>query len=174
MLQHVVEMDPTYAPAWEELGLRATTTPTTPMAARRCSSSPTRPASTRLQLDPNLIVAAGQLITNRVERGELGKAYQAAQALVKRRPDSAQAHFVMSYVYRYAGMLEQATGMRHRAGARSRQLHLPLVRMGVHGIGQDGARGGLCSPRCRLGVGGLCHCRPCCCVRAKLPRRAKP
>ena len=61
-----------------------------------------------MTLDPNLTVAAGQLITNRVERGELGKAYEAAQALVKRRPESAQAHFVMSYVYRYAGMLEQA------------------------------------------------------------------
>jgi hypothetical protein len=55
-----------------------------------------------------LTVAAGQLITNRVERGELGKAYRSAQELVKRRPESAQAHFVMSYVYRYAGMLEQA------------------------------------------------------------------
>ena len=62
-----------------------------------------------LALDPNRSVAAGQLITNRVERGELGKAYEAAQALVKRRPESAQAHFVLGYVYRYAGMLEQAT-----------------------------------------------------------------
>jgi len=62
-----------------------------------------------LTLDPNLIVAAGQLITNWVERGELGKAYQEAQALVQRRPDAAEAHFVMSYVYRYAGMLPQAT-----------------------------------------------------------------
>ena len=55
-------------------------------------------------------MAAGQLITNRVERGELGKAYEGAQALVKRRPESAQAHFVMGYVYRYAGMLEKAAG----------------------------------------------------------------
>jgi tetratricopeptide (TPR) repeat protein len=60
-------------------------------------------------LDPNREVAAGQLITNRVERGELGKANEAAQALVKRRPESARAHFVMGYVYRYAGMLERAT-----------------------------------------------------------------
>jgi tetratricopeptide (TPR) repeat protein len=60
-------------------------------------------------MDPNRVVAAGQLIANRVERGELGKAYQAAQALVKRRPESAQAHFVMGYVYRYAGMLEEST-----------------------------------------------------------------
>jgi len=44
-----------------------------------------------------------------VERGELGTAYKQALALVKRRPDSPQAHFTMGYVYRYAGMLEQST-----------------------------------------------------------------
>ena len=44
-----------------------------------------------------------------METGELGKAYQAAQAFVRRRPENAQAHFALSYVYRYAGMLEQAT-----------------------------------------------------------------
>ncbi|MFZ3264101.1 MAG: hypothetical protein WA172_08870 [Terriglobales bacterium] len=36
-----------------------------------------------LALDPNLQLAAGQLITNRVERGESGKAYAEAQALVQ-------------------------------------------------------------------------------------------
>ena len=44
-------------------------------------------------LDPNRIVAAGQIIANRVERGELGKAYQAAQALVQRLPESAAGPF---------------------------------------------------------------------------------
>jgi hypothetical protein len=39
----------------------------------------------------------------------LGKAYQAAESFIKRRPENAQAHFALSYVYRYAGMLEQAT-----------------------------------------------------------------
>jgi len=29
--------------------------------------------------------------------------------MVKRRPESAQAHFAVSVVYRYAGMLEQST-----------------------------------------------------------------
>jgi tetratricopeptide (TPR) repeat protein len=62
-----------------------------------------------IELDPNRLFAAGHLITNRVERGELGKAYLEAQAMVKRRPESAEAHFTMSFVYRYAGMLEQAT-----------------------------------------------------------------
>jgi tetratricopeptide (TPR) repeat protein len=39
----------------------------------------------------------------------LEKAYQQAQALLKRRPQSPQAHFTMGYVYRYAGMLQQST-----------------------------------------------------------------
>jgi hypothetical protein len=49
------------------------------------------------------------LITNRVERAELGRAYDAATDLVRRRPQSADAHFALSYVLRYAGMQEKAT-----------------------------------------------------------------
>jgi len=60
-------------------------------------------------LDPNRMLAASHLITNRVERGELGRAYDAATDLVRRRAQSADAHFALSYVLRYAGMLEQAT-----------------------------------------------------------------
>jgi tetratricopeptide (TPR) repeat protein len=62
-----------------------------------------------LALDPNLVAAASSLIVNRVERGELGRAYEAATELVKRRPQSADAHFALSYVLRYAGMQEKAT-----------------------------------------------------------------
>lgn len=46
-----------------------------------------------LLLDPNLVFAAGQLITNRAERGELVKAYQEALVLLDQRPESALAHF---------------------------------------------------------------------------------
>jgi tetratricopeptide (TPR) repeat protein len=49
------------------------------------------------------------LIVNRVERGELGRADEAATDLVARRPQSADAHFALSYVLRYAGMQEKAT-----------------------------------------------------------------
>ncbi len=61
-----------------------------------------------LALDPNLMAAASQLIVNRVDRGEVGKAYEAAEALVKRRPENATAHFTLGYVQRYAGMLEES------------------------------------------------------------------
>jgi hypothetical protein len=109
VLQHVVEMDPDYAPAWQELGLRAYYDATYSDGGETMFQLSNSACERALQLDPNLTLAAGQLITNRVERGELAKAYEAAQALVKRQPDSAQAHFVMSYVYRYAGMLPEAT-----------------------------------------------------------------
>jgi serine/threonine protein kinase len=109
VLQTVVKMDANYAPAWQELGLRAYYDATYSNGGETMFQLSNQACERAVQLDPNLTIAAGQLITNRVERGELGKAYEAAQALVKRRPDSAQAHFVMSYVYRYAGMLEEAT-----------------------------------------------------------------
>jgi len=109
VLQNVVQMDPAYAPAWEQLGLRAYYDSTYSDGGEPMFQLSNQACEKALQLDPNLTLAAGQLITNRVERGELGKAYQAAQELVKRRPESAQAHFVSSYVYRYAGMLHEAS-----------------------------------------------------------------
>ena len=108
VLEHVVEVDPTYAPAWEQLGQRCYYDADYSDGGEAMFQRSNQACERAIALDPNRIVAAGQLITNRVERGELGKAYLAAQELVKRRADSAQAHFVMSYVYRYAGMLEQA------------------------------------------------------------------
>jgi eukaryotic-like serine/threonine-protein kinase len=108
MLERTVGMDPTYAPAWEALGLRyyydATYSDGGEDVFQRSNSSYER----ALTLDPNRMLAAGQSITNRVERGELAKAYESAREFVKRRPESAQAHFTLAVVLRYGGMLEES------------------------------------------------------------------
>src|SRR5438876_3819566 len=95
MLERAVGMDPSYATAWAALGLRyyydATYSNGGELIFQRSNSALER----ALALDPNLIVAAGQLIANRTERGELTKAYADAKALVKRKPESAQAHFYL-------------------------------------------------------------------------------
>jgi serine/threonine protein kinase/tetratricopeptide (TPR) repeat protein len=108
VLEHVVAVDPTYAPAWEQLGWRCYFDADYSDGGEPMFQRSNQACERALELDPNRLTAARQLIANRVERGELGKAYQAAQALVKRRPESAEAHFALGYVYRYAGMLEQS------------------------------------------------------------------
>jgi len=115
VLQQVVQMDPTYAPAWQELGLRSYFDATYSDGGERMMQQSNDAYAKALQLDPNLTLALGQQITNSVERGELGKAYEAAQALLKSRPNSAQAHFALSYVFRYAGMLKEAAAECNRA-----------------------------------------------------------
>jgi TolB-like protein len=108
VLEHVVEVDPSYAPAWEQLCVRTYYDADYSDGGEPMFQRSNQACTRAVELDPNRIVAAGQLINNSVERGELGKAYLAAQALVKRRPESPQAHFTMGYVYRYAGMLQQS------------------------------------------------------------------
>ena len=79
MLEHVVAAPiPTYAPAWEELGLRYYYDSSYSDGGEEMFQRSNQAYERALALDPNRIVAAGQLITNRVERGELGKAYEAA------------------------------------------------------------------------------------------------
>ena len=108
VLEHVVVMDPSYAPAWEELGLRYYYDATYSNGGEDVFQRSNTSFERALELDPNRILAAGDLITSRVERGEVARAYQEAKALVKRRPEGAQAHFTLAYVLRYAGMLEEA------------------------------------------------------------------
>jgi eukaryotic-like serine/threonine-protein kinase len=109
MLERSVGVDPSYAPAWANLGLRYYYDSTFALAGPAVLDRSNSAYERALALDPNLVLAAGQLITNHVELGELAKAYSDAQALLHRRSDSAQAHFTLSYVLRYAGLLDEAT-----------------------------------------------------------------
>ncbi len=108
-LESAVEIDPNYAPAWSEIGQRYYYDATYSMGGEQMFQNSNAALERALKLDPNLIAGATQLVVNRVDRGELTKAYESAAELVKRRPESAQAHFALGYVQRYAGMLEEAT-----------------------------------------------------------------
>ena len=108
MLERATTLDPNYAPAWEELGLRYFYDATYSDGGEDMFQRSNLAYEQALELDPNRIMAAGQLIDNRVSRGELSKAYAEARELVKRRPENALAHFTLAYVLRYAGMLEQS------------------------------------------------------------------
>jgi serine/threonine protein kinase len=93
MLERAVGLDPTYAPAWQSLGIRYYFDSQYSSGGEDAFQKSNAAFERALVLDPNLILAAGSLINHRVERGDLTKAYKEARALVKRRPQSAQAHF---------------------------------------------------------------------------------
>ena len=109
VLEHVVGEDRNYAPAWEALGQRYYFDSLYGGGGESMFQRSNAAYERALALDPNRVAAASNLIVNRVERGELGRAYDAAMDLVRRRPQSGDAHFALSYVLRYAGMQEKAT-----------------------------------------------------------------
>ena len=108
MLERAVGLDSTYAPAWRALGERYYYYSHYASGGGAIFERSTAAYERALALDPDFSDAAGQLITNRVERSELGKAYRDAKALVERHPENPTAHFALSYVLRYGGMLQEA------------------------------------------------------------------
>ncbi len=108
MLEHAVALDPNYAPAWAALGKRYYYDGHYSDGGEPAYHHAEAAGQRALALDPNLTAAAADLIELRVEESELDAAYDEAADLVKRRPTSAAAHFSLSYVLRYAGLLEDA------------------------------------------------------------------
>jgi serine/threonine protein kinase len=108
MLEWAVGIDPDYAPAWEALGQRYYFDATFGEGGEGVFQESNEAYERAIKLDPNRVTAASLLVINRVERGDLGRAYDAATDLVRRRPQNADAHFALSYVLRYGGMLERA------------------------------------------------------------------
>lgn len=108
MLERAVALDSTYAPAWLALGRRyyAESHYSTPHSGEmELYEAAVKKA---LEIDPDYVGASAALTLGQVERGQLVEGYKAARELVSRRPDSADAHFIVSYVLRYAGLLSEA------------------------------------------------------------------
>ena len=108
MLEHAVGLDPTYAPAWDALGRRYYFDAAYYGGGEAVMKRSDNAYERAVALDPNLVSARAHLTQNRVERGELAKAYQEAEELLRLRPEAAQAHFTMAYVLRYAGVLTES------------------------------------------------------------------
>ena len=105
MLERAVGLDPTYAPAWDALGRRYYFDAAYFGGGEAVMKRSDNAYERAIALDSGLLSARAHLTQNRVERGELAKAYQDAEELIRMRPEAAQGHFTMAYVLRYAGVL---------------------------------------------------------------------
>jgi eukaryotic-like serine/threonine-protein kinase len=108
MLERAVGLDPNYAPAWAYLGVRYNYDGAYSNGGVEMRKRSNAALEKAISLDPNYSFAAAWLIANRVEQGELAKAYRDAKALVARHPENAQAHFTLGYVLRYGGAMEES------------------------------------------------------------------
>jgi tetratricopeptide (TPR) repeat protein len=107
-LERSVQLDPSYAPAWVALANRYYYAFQYNNAGEEKRTRAEAAHQKALALDPQLIPARRGLIVLRTEAGDLTRAYQDARELVRMRPESGDAHFALSYVLRYAGLLDEA------------------------------------------------------------------
>ena len=105
-LEESVSLDSGYAPAWDELAWRYYIDYAYGNGREAALDKVMQAQIRQVRLDPNGI---GNTITIQTEQGKLGAAYDEAVNLLQRRPDSSSAHYEMSYVLRYAGLLDEAS-----------------------------------------------------------------
>ena len=108
LLERSVALDPSYAPAWSALGDRHYYDGTYSDGGQRALERSQADSERALSLDPQLVDASERLILLRAEGGDLNTAWDEVTELLRRRPDSAEAHFTLGYVLRYAGLLEES------------------------------------------------------------------
>jgi serine/threonine protein kinase/TolB-like protein len=108
MMERAVTLDPEYAPAWLALARRYYVEARYGDGHEDLMERYVTATERALALDPEYITAGARLTAYYTEKGELAKSYQVCRDLIRRRPDNADAHFWLSYVLRYAGLLDES------------------------------------------------------------------
>jgi serine/threonine protein kinase/DNA-binding winged helix-turn-helix (wHTH) protein len=108
MLEQSVQLDGRYPPAWLALSLRYYHDGREAGGGPAMVQKSDEACEHALALDPDSLEAANELALHQVERGDLIPAYRQAQEQLRRHPDSGVAHHLLSYVLRYAGVLDEA------------------------------------------------------------------
>lgn len=103
-LEQSVSIDGGYAPAWGQLGWRYYIDYHYGNGGDAAKAKLLHAFQRQFELDPN----APPWITVRVEQGDLDGAYRQMADLLQKRPDFSGGYFGMSYVLRYAGLLDEA------------------------------------------------------------------
>lgn len=103
-LEESLSLDSGYAPALGELGWRYYLDYRYGNGGEAAKAKCLQAFKHQFELDPN----APAWTTIRVEQGDLDGAYDQDAELLRKRPDFSGSHFALSYILRYAGLLEES------------------------------------------------------------------
>ncbi len=103
-LDQSIALDGSYAPAWHQLAWRHYIDYQYGTGGQSAKARSLAAYARERELDPN----AEPWISLRVEQGDLQGAYDEVSDFMRRHPQNSSLHFGVSYVLRYAGLLDES------------------------------------------------------------------
>lgn len=118
MFEKSVEVDPNYALAWAHLGRAYTAVASFQFGGREYHTKALTAYERSLALNPELVEARIFMSNLLTDTNQVERAVPLLRAVIEVHPDNAEAHWELSYAYRFAGMLEASI----EEGERARRL----------------------------------------------------
>ena len=108
LLEKSIALDPGYAPAYAELGSRHELAAVYGLGGTLQTKEAEEAYSKALSLNRELLDALSGLARVYTDVGQSDKAIGLLRDALRINPNHADSHFALSYIYRYAGMLEES------------------------------------------------------------------
>jgi serine/threonine protein kinase/tetratricopeptide (TPR) repeat protein len=117
MLKKSVELDPNYAPAYDQLGNRTQRLAQYGLLDPEETQKAENYYLKALSLNEELLSALGNLAVLYTDTGRTEEAVELTRRMLEINPNNADAHFSLGYIYRYAGMLNESMQEMEKAVA---------------------------------------------------------
>ena len=108
LLEKSIELDSTFAPAWNQLGDRLRKLAVYSLLGPEASQRSENALLKAISLNSEHIGALSNLAMTYTETDRTAEAVELTRQILEVNPNSADAHFSLGYIYRYAGMNEEA------------------------------------------------------------------
>ena len=107
MLNKSIVLDPDYAPAYRQLGVRTHRLAQYGLLDPEEIQKAEDYCRKALSLNPELLSALGNLAILYAETARTEEAVELTKQMIEINPNNADAHYSLGYIYRYTGMLKE-------------------------------------------------------------------